>query len=262
MAALHQLIAMPAPGDVLSPSSCNQFLGCGFKYCCRKVLHLPDPPTGALTLGKSLHAAIGANFEQKIETQEDLPAAGVAAVYRQAWAESSVETEFRDDENPKELKELGEFLTVKYLDEAAPEIQPAAVEFQVSGRIGGVAVHGYVDLLDVTGRIIDLKSGARKPGDISNDYRFQIATYAQLIPGNPGRARLDTLTKTKKPELVQQEFTVEPSDVEQTQKLYPAVQQAIRAGHFLPNRSSNLCSRKYCSFWRRCEQEFGGRVSG
>ena len=68
MAALHQLIAMPDPGDVLSPSSCNQFLSCGFKYCCRKVLHLPDPPTGALTLGRSLHAAIGANFEQKIET--------------------------------------------------------------------------------------------------------------------------------------------------------------------------------------------------
>src|SRR5664279_2770669 len=138
MAALHQLISMPAPGDVLSPSSCNQFLSCGFKYCCRKVLHLPDPPTGALTLGKSLHAAIGANFEQQIETQEDLPAAGVVAVYRQAWAESSVDTEFRDDENPKELKELGEFLTVKYLEEASPEIQSAAVEFQVSGRIGGV----------------------------------------------------------------------------------------------------------------------------
>ena len=215
-----------------------------------------------MTLGRSLHAAIGANFEQKIETHEDLPAAGVVAVYRQAWAESSVETEFRDDENPKELRELGEALTVKYLDEACPAIEPAAVEFQVSGRIGGVAVHGYVDLLDVQGRVIDLKSAARKPGDISNDYRFQIATYAQLIPGGAGKARLDTLTKTKKPELVQQEFTVEPSDVEQTQKLYPAVQQAIRAGLFLPNRSSNLCSRKYCSFWRRCEDEFGGKASG
>jgi plasmid replication initiation protein len=56
---------------------------------------------------------MGANFEQKIETHEDLPAAGVVAVYRQAWADSSVETEFRDDENPKELKELGEALTVK-----------------------------------------------------------------------------------------------------------------------------------------------------
>jgi hypothetical protein len=73
---------------------------------------------------------------------------------------------------------------------------------------------------------------------------------------------LGTLTKTKNPELVQQEFTVEPSDVEQTQRLYSAVQHAIRAGLFLPNRSSNLCSRRYCSFWRRCETEYGGKVSG
>jgi hypothetical protein len=82
------------------------------------------------------------------------------------------------------------------------------------------------------------------------------------LPGGTGKARLDTLTKTKRPELVQQEFTIEPSGVAQTQKLYPAVQLAIRAGHFLPSRSSNLCSRKYCSFWRRCQDDFGGRVSG
>jgi hypothetical protein len=159
-----------------------------------------------------------------------------------------VETEFRDDENPKELKELGEALTVKYLDEAAPEIQPAAVEFQVCGHIGGVAVHGYVDLLDVQGRIIDLKSAARKPGDISNDYRFQIATYAQLILGGTGRARLDTLTKTKKPELVQQEFTIEASA--------PAT--------FCTGSSSGWAKsgRRYCSFWRRCEQTWGWRGLG
>jgi len=56
-----------------------------------------------------------------------------------------------------------------------------------------------------------------------------------LIPGGTGRARLDTLTTTKKPELVQQEFTIEPPGVEKTQKLYPAVQR---------------------------EREFGGWVSG
>src|ERR1039458_916036 len=95
MAALQQLIAMPAPADVLSPSSCSQFLNCGFKYFCRKILHLPDPPTGAFTLGRSLHAAMGANFEQKIETHEDLPAVGLVAVYRQARAGSSVEPALR-----------------------------------------------------------------------------------------------------------------------------------------------------------------------
>ena len=34
----------------------------------------------------------------------------------------------------------------------------------------------------------------------------------------------------------------------------------IRAGVFNPNRSSYLCSRKYCSYWRACQREFGGKV--
>src|ERR1039458_4572621 len=86
MAALHQLIAMEEPGDVLSPSGASGYLACGFKWFARHVLHLPDPPTGALTMGSAVHAAINANFEQKIETKRDLPPAGVKAVYDEAWS--------------------------------------------------------------------------------------------------------------------------------------------------------------------------------
>jgi hypothetical protein len=50
-----------------------------------------------------------------------------------------------------ELLELGETMVAKYINEAAPSIQPAAVESRVSGLIGGVKVSGYVDLLDPEG---------------------------------------------------------------------------------------------------------------
>jgi len=85
MGALHQLIPMEEPGDVLSPSSASSYLACGFKWFGRHVLKLPDPPTGALTMGSAVHAAINANFEQKIETKRDLPPIGVKAVYDEAW---------------------------------------------------------------------------------------------------------------------------------------------------------------------------------
>jgi hypothetical protein len=39
----------------------------------------------------------------------------------------------------------------KYLDEAAPEIRPAALEQSILGEIGGVPVRGYIDLVDVDG---------------------------------------------------------------------------------------------------------------
>src|ERR1039458_9638405 len=85
MAALHQLIAMEEPGDVLSPSGASGYLNCGFKWYGRHILKLPHPPTGALPMGSAVHAAINVNFEQKIETKQDLPAAGVKAVYDEAW---------------------------------------------------------------------------------------------------------------------------------------------------------------------------------
>jgi hypothetical protein len=266
MAASHQLIALEEPGDVLSPSGASGYLACGFKWFGRHVLKLPDPPTGALTMGSAVHAAVNANFEQKIETKHDLPPIGVKAVYGEAWqllvkgehparyqgGKPSLPTEFRDDEEPGELK---------YLDEACPEIEPAAVEFPVSGIINGVRVRGYIDLLDARGRVIDLKTAARKPSEISSDYRFQVATYRQLLGGIvTGEARVDTLVKTKTPQLVQIGCTIEQSDVDAVEKLYPVVQRGIRGGFFAPNRSHYMCSRKYCAFWRECERQFGGKV--
>jgi len=264
------ILPIEQPGDVLSPSSGNQYLGCSAKYFFRKIRRLPDPPTGALCLGAAVHHAVGANFAEKVESKQNLPTEGVVALYRQAWElkiagkldpyESELPAEFRDDEDPDQLKKTGEVLVRKYMDEVAPTIQPAAVEIRVNGRLGGVAVRGYVDLLDISGRIIDLKTAARKPSDVSPSYRFQVATYAQLTPGASGQARLDTLTTTNSPALVQQEFSIAQADVDSTDKLYPLVQRSIRAGVFTPNRQSYMCSRKYCAFWRACEHEFGGKV--
>src|SRR6202035_5228202 len=122
-------------------------------------------------------SALTQNFAQKVETQEDLPVTGVVALFRDAWALEREQTEFRDDEDPAELGACEEVLVSKYMDQAAPLIEPAAVE------MGVIRVQGWIDLLDVDGRIIDLKTAARKPSGIESDYRFQIATYAQLTPG-------------------------------------------------------------------------------
>jgi hypothetical protein len=199
-----------------------------------------------------------------------LPAAGVKAIYAEAWGGLVKETEFRDDEEPGTLKAEGEALTIKYLDELAPEVQPAAVELPVGGMIAGVRVRGIIDLLDASGRIIDVKTAARKPSrvrtpqgeqyEVAPDYRFQVATYRQLEPRASGVARVDTLIKTKVPALVEPEITIDVADLAATEKLYPLVQRGIRGGFFQPNRSHFMCSKRYCAFWRACEREFGGRV--
>jgi len=246
--------------QVLSPSQVRCFMDCQARWWFKHGLRYPDPSTGKMALGRAVHAALGENFAQKIETCEDLPIAGVVALFRQAWAAEREQAEFRDDEDPAELAACGEILIAKYLDELAPWIEPAAVELRVEGEIAGVSVQGWVDLLDVNGRIIDIKTSARKPGCIGQECRFQVATYIQLTPGATGEARIDTLVKTKSPGLVTQSFTITDQDLLATRQLYRLAQQAMQSQLYMPNRVSITCSRRNCSFWRHCEREWGGEV--
>jgi RecB family exonuclease len=246
-------------GTVLSPSQVRTFRDCGAKWYYKYALRLPDPPNGSLVRGRVVHQMAEAFFRAKLDGGSPDPD-DLAASFDQAWDTAAAGAAFGADEDVDLLKRQAAMLTRKYLDEVAPEIEPAALELSVQGVIGGVPVRGFVDLLDTSGRVIDLKTAARKPTGISADYAFQLATYARLCPGANGKARLDTLVATKSPQVVTQEFTVSPPDRKLTEKLYPLVREAMREGIYLPNRSSNLCSYKHCAFAAVCEVEFGGRV--
>ena len=64
----------------------------------------------------------------------------------------------RDDEDSAQLVREGEALLTKYMDEVAPGVERDAVELRVEGEIGGVRVQSWIDVLDMEGRIIDLKT--------------------------------------------------------------------------------------------------------
>ena len=237
------------------------FRDCGAKWYYKYALGLPDPPNGSLVRGRVVHQMAEAFFRAKLDGGSPDPD-DLQAVFEDSWDRAAAEAAFGADEDVDLLKRQAAMLTRKYLDEVAPEIEPAALELPVQGVIGGVAVRGFVDLLDTSGRIIDLKTAARKPMGVSADYAFQVATYRQLCVGANGKARVDTLVATKSPLVVTQEYTVSPADLKMTEKLYPLVREAMREGIYLPNRSSNLCSYKHCAFAAVCEAEFGGRVKG
>lgn len=221
---------IPAAVDqVLSPSQVRCFMDCHARWWFKYVRKEPDPANGNLALGRAIHAALLLNFAQKAETYEDLPVSGILALFREAWSLECEQTEFRDDEDPFELARAGEALVTKYTDEVAPMVEPAAVEVHVSGEIGGVKVQGFIDILDMEGRIIDLKTGRATPSGIEPMNRFQIATYRQLTPAASGKGRLDTLVKTKTPKVVLQSFDVTPEDIRATQTLYARAGQAMQS---------------------------------
>ena len=81
-----------------------------------------------------------------------------------------------------------------------------------------------------------------------------------ITPGSSGFCRLETVTKTKTVELVQQSCEIGAEERRYAETLYPMVQEAMRDGIYPPRRGSQVCSRRYCGYWRECEREFGGRV--
>lgn len=248
-----------ALGEVLSPSQVRTFTECGARWMFKYQWELPDPPNTNLTLGNAFHSAMAVNFSQKVETRKDLPAAEVIRAFRHAFDELTPTTFFGTDD-PTTIRHKGSLLVEMYMRDAAPRIYPKAVELEVTGKIGGVNVRGRVDLIDWAGRIVDFKTSSRKPASMNSSQTFQLATYARLTPGASGETRIDTIVKTKEPQLVQIGHTITGQDYLATEKMYPLAQAAMREGFYLPNRNSVLCSRRNCPFWLACQDEFGGTV--
>jgi putative RecB family exonuclease len=262
----------PAPpvsqiADVLSPSQVRSYLDCSARWWYKYGLSLPDPKGSSLVRGIVVHRMVEIFLRAKASGAAPV-ADDLAGIFDDVWDETAEGARFQPDEEIAKIKSQAAQLTRMYLDEIAPEIEPAviagepAIEMRVSGEIAGVKVRGIVDLLDTSGRICDLKTAARKPSGISSDYAFQIATYAEIAPQVTGEAQLVTLVATKTPQLITMPFHVSDADRQHVRTLYPRVQDAMRAGAVVPNRGSNLCSRKHCNFWEACEAEYGGRVGG
>jgi hypothetical protein len=246
---------------VLSPTQVSTFLECSAKWWYKHGLHLPEQKSSNLGIGIAFHDAVMENFRQKIDTKEDLPVAGTRALFRSSWESMKDDLVFAPKEHPNNLRDTGEALVEEYMTMVAPRIQPAAVEQVVCGSVGGVKVRGRIDVIDATGRIIDAKTSRKKPAGIPPNYRFQVATYAKLHGQASGTVRLDTVTKTKTIQVVEQSFPIVESDLLQLERMYPLAQEAMRSGLYVPNRNSNLCSRKYCTFWEHCESDYGGVVA-
>jgi hypothetical protein len=261
----QRALRTPAPAlvpSVLSPNSVNEFTQvCQVRWYYRKVLELPERRSAHLGLGTALHVSCMENFRQKMHTHRDLPTEHVVGLFRSAWREELDQITLEKGDDPADLQEAGEVMTRVYMERAAPAIRPAAVEAHVAGRIGGVAVQGYPDVVTERGDIIDLKSARRATKAVPAGYRNQVATYAMLVPDASGKARLDTVTKGKTVNLTQTTVNITDSDKHHTTRLYSIAKQQMESGLYAPNRASNLCTRKYCAYWERCMADYGGEVS-
>ncbi len=258
-AALSTPAPEQTPAHALSPSQATTFLDCAARWYYGRVLKLPDPANGGLALGRAIHTAAAAVMRGKGANAGQLPEyAAALEIFDSAWANELEQAELAPDEERIALADTGRRMLQAWHTQVAPGLSPAAVELPITGVIGGALIHGIIDLVTTDGIVVDLKTAAKKPGSIRQDHAFQLATYAML--GDYHTARSVTVTKTATPAIVQHTIQIGPSERKHAEAIYPLVAEAMQSGIYPPRRSSMLCSRKHCAFWRACEAEYGGTV--
>ena len=255
----------------LSPSSITQYLKCSAQYMFKKKLG-PKPPGIALLYGKSVDNAINVDMEQKIVTRENLPSDDVKDAFVTEYDNNKDDTFFHKDDNPDVLREVGINSVGKWADEIAEKIQPISVQEKLAIEFDdfGYDILQFADVITEDKTIIDNKTAGRsvpqKDGEykVSYDHILQLTMYGIGYKENHDEEieelGLDYLIKNKNPKIQQVRWKPNNADKKYALGLIRNVAKGIDNETYIPNRSSFLCSKKFCAFWSECEENFGGKV--
>lgn len=243
-----------------SASQINMFMRCSAQWKFRYIDGLIEPPSSALVQGKSFHKAVETNFNQKIESQTDLTTDHVLEAYSCAFDEGMREVEKVSKTEIGELKDEGVRIVSHYHETRAPQIKPEEVEKEISIEFDNVdyKIIGYIDLIANGGKVFENKTTGKTPTEVSADHILQGSIYA--ISTGVDEVTYDYTVKLKTPKVVTIPRKITQDDKAFTLALTGKVDHAAKAGVYLPNRNSFMCSRRQCGYWQHCEKEFKGRV--
>lgn len=252
------------------------YQGCGQRYYYRYVMGMVVKPTGALTLGGTVHQAVANNMSQKLETMKDLPEQDVLDYFSTVFDLEKTGTRWLDGEKPGKMKDVGVKLVALHHKEIAPGIQPAQVEKGFLLTLTAPApkpddepivypeIEGWIDLVDHEGTLIETKTIGSKPKSVAPEHRLQTTIYTiGLRASGEGttKARVDYLVKNKVPVVVQHEYTVTTADMVYFRSLLDRVVEGITKEIFIPNRNTWKCNKRWCGYHAECARDLGGTIS-
>ncbi len=168
----------------VSATSLTMYARCPEQWRRRYLLGEKEPPKGHLVWGTAHHRAAEHNYQQKIDSHEDVPVGEVeevfaAAVDREvdaAGGESQVEWD--SSKGAADVKDRGVRLARAYREQAAPFVQPVQVEQRFDVFVPGVPVPviGYLDVV-CDGRLVEMKTASRKMTEPKPQHRAQAGIY-------------------------------------------------------------------------------------
>lgn len=227
----------PPDLDHVSASSLTMFARCPEQWRQRYCLGKISPPAAATIIGRADHHAIATNFEQKIESHDDLPVNEVLDVYLDTFDDQlemsggPTEIDFGKKrltgEDAKKAagkaKDDGAAIVSTYSASVAPSVQPTGVElrFHVETPELPVRIDGYIDVETAEG-LIERKTGRRSMSEPAPDWIIQARLY-QLAKPRPLQWHLSVMKK--EPEVV---MLPQAHDERRSRTALGLAQQSIR----------------------------------
>lgn len=227
---------------------------------------LKAPSRSALLRGLAFHFAVAGNYEQKVESEQDLPISDVLDIFGTQFDLGVPDTVWFSDEKPGVIKDSGYNMLTAYQKVIAPKVQPIEVEMEFQLKLKGTdqIFTGRVDTITKEEIIIDQKTKKARPSSIDVDHKIQLTAYTAGFQvkhqRKPKGTRLDYIVDKKEPECLSYDMDIQDTDIHLLLTLIAKYQEAIKIGLDIPNRASFLCSKKYCSFAYECEARYGGTV--
>jgi hypothetical protein len=224
------------------------------------------PPKLAMVRGKSVHAAIEENMQQKIESHQDLPASDLVA-----FAVNEFEMEVKHgvytlDEGDTQsdvskMKYTIESMATAHAELQAPEYQPVAVEerFTIPLPMLDHDIVGVVDMRSDANEIVDFKTKKRKSSEEDADQSIQLSVYAAAVLSDSQdevTVKLDCLIEASARKPVTRDLvtaTRDRTDLPILGRRVAVVSKAIGSGLFPPaSPGSWWCSESWCGYWNTC----------
>ena len=236
-------------------------------YRYRAIDRLPEPPSGAATLGTLVHAVLEDLFGLPADSRTEAAAIGMAAPQWEKMLEERPELAGLHASDAAEAQWLGdarERLRTYFEMENPTRIEPDGRELLVEVQLeGGPLLRGIIDRVDVAEdgsiRIVDYKSGKSPAPQYSGSARFQMRFYALVVERlrerRPVLTRLLYLRDGVHVDLRPTDEDIAAIEHE-VRELWLEITAAAKAGVFRPRRSK-LCG--WCSFQGLCP-EFGGTM--
>lgn len=257
-----------------SPSQYRMYLRCEAQYYFRYKEGLKMPPGSALTIGSSVDESLAFNFRHKLQSGEDEKTSHVLDYYVAEFDKRKENTLWFSDEQPEILRDQAGGALKIYHTEDCPAIIPSEVQPDLSVELATFSadLKQYGDLITTDHIVIDFKTASKSPPagrPASFDDELQVTSYHVGYEAKkgirPAGVELHYLVKTKMPKVVKVSVQIDAESMRYYENFISRVEEALQrqekeGWNPIPNRSGNLCSRRWCGFADACEKTFGGHV--